>query len=187
MRRGRFGAASQDLTPELAGALGLKANEGVVIVEVASGGPAERAGLRRGDVVTHVNGHAVRSSADLRNQVGLLAPGEPVELRVVRDGQTRTVRARIESVPSGRARGAEAVPELNGAAVGDSDAGVLVVAVERGTPAWAHGLREGDNLVGVNRRPVRSVRELLAALNEATRPILLNVVRGDYVFAIVLR
>ncbi len=187
VRRGRFGASSQDLTPDLAAALGLKTDEGVVIVEVASGGPAERAGLRRGDVVTHVNGHPVRSSADLRNQVGLLPPGEPVELRVVRDGQPRTIRARIESVPSSRARGAEAVPELNGAAVGDSDAGVLVVAVERGSPAWGHGLREGDNIVGVNRRPVRNVRELLAALNAATRPILLNVVRGDYVFAIVLR
>ena len=150
-------------------------------------GPAERAGLRRGDVVTHVNGHMVRSSADLRNRVGLLTPGEPVELRVVRDGQTHTIRARIESVPSGRARGAEAVPELAGAAVGDSDAGVLVVKVEPGSPAWDHGLREGDIIAGVNRRPVRSARDLLSALSKAARPILLNVVRGDSAFAIVLR
>jgi Do/DeqQ family serine protease len=187
MRRGRFGATSQDLTPDLAGALGLDVKEGVVIVEVVPGGPAQRAGLRRGDVVTHINGRKVRSSADLRNQVGLLAPGEPIELRVVRDGQTRTIRARIESVPSGRASGAEAVPELTGAAVGDSDAGVVVVTVEPGTPAWHHGLREGDIIAGVNRRPVRNVRELLSALSKAERPILLNVVRGDYVFAIVLR
>jgi serine protease Do/serine protease DegQ len=187
MRRGRFGATSQDLTPDLAAALGLNFKEGVVIVEVAPGGPAQRAGLRRGDVVTQVNGHKVRSSADLRNQVGLLAPGEPVELRVVRDGQTLTIRARIESVPSGQGRGAEAVPELVGAAVGDSEAGVLVVSVEPGSPAWDHGLRQGDIIAGVNRRPVRNARELLSALSKAGRPILLNVVRGDYVFAIVLR
>jgi serine protease Do/serine protease DegQ len=187
MRRGRFGATSQDLTPDLGKALGLSISEGVVIVEVASGGPAERAGLRRGDVVTQVNGHKVKSSADLRNQIGLLAPGEPVELRVIRDGQTRTIRARIESVPSGRARGTEAVPELAGAAVGDSEDGVVVVTVERGSPAWNHGLRAGDIIAGVNRRPVRTARELLAALSKASRPIVLNVVRGDYVFAIVLR
>ncbi len=187
MRRGRFGATSQDLTPDLAKALGLSISEGVVIVEVASGGPAARAGLRRGDVVTHMNGHKVRSSADLRNQIGLLAPGEPVELRVVRDAQTRTIRASIESVPSGRASGREAVPELAGAAVGDNEDGVVVVTVERGSSAWNHGLRAGDIIAGVNRRPVRTARELLTALSRASRPIVLNVVRGDYVFAIVLR
>jgi serine protease Do/serine protease DegQ len=187
MRRGRFGATSQDLTPDLAKALGLSVSEGVVIVEVASGGPAARGGLRRGDVVTHVNGHKVRSSADLRNQIGLLAPGEPVELRIVRDGQTRTIGARIESVPSGRASGREAVPELAGAAVGENEDGVVVVTVERGSPAWNHGLRAGDIIAGVNRRPVRTARELLTALSKASRPIVLNVVRGDYVFAIVLR
>ena len=187
MRRGRFGATSQDLTPDLARALGLSIREGVVIVEVAAGGPAEQAGLRREDVVTHVNGHKLRSSADLRNQIGLLAPGEPVELRVTRDGQTRTISARIESVPSGRASGREAVPELAGAAVGDNEDGAVVVTVERGSPAWNHGLRPGDIIAGVNRRPVRTARELLAALSQASRPIVMNVVRGDYVFAIVLR
>ena len=110
MRRGRFGATSQDLTPDLAQTLGLSMTEGVVIVEVASGGPAERAGLRRADVVTHVNGHAVKSSADLRNQIGLMTPGDMVELRVLRDGQPRTIRARIEGV-TGRTRGTEVVPE----------------------------------------------------------------------------
>ncbi|HVO44704.1 MAG TPA: Do family serine endopeptidase [Steroidobacteraceae bacterium] len=187
MRRGRFGASSQDLTPDLAQALGLSMTEGVVIVEVAPGGPAERAGLRRGDVVTHVNGHAVKSSADLRNQVGLLTPGEVVELRVVRDGQPRTVRARIESITSSRARGAEPVPELTGAAVGDSELGVLVVSVEPHSPAWERGLREGDIVAGVNRRPVRSASELVATLSKASRPIMINVVRGDHAFAIVLR
>ena len=79
------------------------------------------------------------------------------------------------------------MPKLAGAAVGDSDAGVLVVKVEPGSPAWDHGLREGDIIAGVNRRPVRSARELLSTLSKAARPILLNVVRGDSAFAIVLR
>ena len=147
MRRGRFGATSQDLTPDLAQALGLSMTEGVVIVEVASGGPAERAGLRRADVVTHVNGHAVKSSADLRNQIGLMTPGDMVELRVLRDGQPRTIRARIEGV-TGRTRGTEAVPELTGAAVGDSEAGVLVVSVEPRSPAWSAGCAKATSSRG---------------------------------------
>ncbi len=106
----------------------------------------------------------------------------------LRGAQTQTIRARIESVSGGQARGAEAVPELAGAAVGDGEAGVVVVVtVEPGSPAFEHGLRRGDVIAGVNRRPVRNVRELLSALSKAGRPILLNVVRGDYVFAIVLR
>ena len=106
---------------------------------------------------------------------------------MVRGTQTLTIRARIESVSAGQARGAEAVPELAGAAVGDSEAGVVVVTVEPSSPAFGHGLRQGDIIAGLNRRPVRNVRELLSALSKAGRPILLNVVRGDYAFAIVLR
>ena len=186
VRRGRFGAASQDITPDLAKAMGLNAAEGVVIVDVASGGPGERAGLRRGDVVTHLNGRKVKSSADLRNQVGLTPVGEEVELRVLRDGQARVVRAAIEAVRAAPARGTQLVPELSGAAVGNADAGVLVVQVERGSPAWNQGLREGDIIAGVNRRAVRTTRELVAALRNASRPIVLNVARGDYLFAIIL-
>jgi serine protease Do/serine protease DegQ len=59
--------------------------------------------------------------------------------------------------------------------------------VAEGSPAWNHGLREKDQIAAVNRRKVRSVNELLAALRAATRPIALSVIRGDYVFAIVLR
>jgi serine protease Do/serine protease DegQ len=192
VRRGRFGATTQDLTPELAKALNLRSNEGVVVVEVAAGGPAERAGLKRGDIVTTVNGRKVRGSADLRNQVGLVPIGDEVELKIVRQGEERTVRARIEPVASAKSRTVQTVPELAGASVGTFEANgqpqaVLVVRVLEGSPAWNHGLREKDLIAAVNRRKVRSVQELLAALRGASRPIVLSVIRGDYVFAVVLR
>ena len=193
VRRGRFGATTQDLTPDLAKALNLKSSQGVVVVEVAPGAPAERAGLKRGDIVTHVNGHKVRSSADLRNRVGLTPVGEEVELKVVRQGEERAIRARIERVqPAAGARATEAVPELAGVAVGNLESGgqpqaVVVVRVQPGSPAWNHGLREGDVIAGVNRRKVRNTKELLSALRAASRPIVLNVLRGDSVVAIVLR
>jgi serine protease Do/serine protease DegQ len=192
VRRGRFGASSQDITPELAQAMGLEVAEGVVIVDVLRDSPAHRAGLERGDVVTHVNSRKVRGSADLRNQVGLTPVGEELELRVVRGRETRVLRARIEGVQAGAARLVQAVPELAGAAIGNAESGaraqsVVVVRVERDSPAWNLGLREGDVIAAVNRRRVRSVEELAAALRGAPRPIVLNVVRGEYLFAIVLR
>jgi serine protease Do/serine protease DegQ len=192
VRRGRFGATTQDLTPELAKALNVRSTEGVVVVDVAAGGPAERAGLKRGDIVTTVNGRKVRGSADLRNQVGLVPIGEEVELKIVRQGEERTVRARIEPVASAKSRTVQAVPELAGASVGTLEANgqpqaVVVVKVAEGSPAWDHGLREKDLIAAVNRRKVRSVQELLGTLRTASRPIVLSVIRGDYVFAIVLR
>jgi serine protease Do/serine protease DegQ len=192
VRRGRFGATTQDVTPELAKAMGLRSVAGVVVVEVAAGGPAERAGLKRADVITHVNGRKVRSSADLRNQIGLTPVGEEVEISLQRQGEERTLRAKIEPLTSAGARSSQAVPELSGASVGTLEANgqpkaVVVVRVERGSPAWNHGLRENDVIAAVNRRKVRSVQELSTALRQASRPIVLNIVRGDYVFAIVLR
>jgi serine protease Do/serine protease DegQ len=134
----------------------------------------------------------VRSSADLRNQVGLTPVGEEIELRVLRGAEVKAIRARIEEVSAGAATMTQSVPELAGAAVGTREAGgqpqgVVVVRVERGSPAWNLGLRAGDLIAGVNRREVRSVQELMAALRRATRPIVLNIVRGEYLFAIVLR
>jgi len=191
VRRGRFGASSQDVTPELAQAMDLATGEGVVIVDVSDESPAERAGLRRGDVVTHVNGRRVRSSADLRNQVGLTPIGEELELRILRGREARTLRAKIEAVHASGGRG-QTVPELAGAAVADYERNgksqaVAVVRVERNSPAWGHGLRDGDIIAGVNRRRVRSVEELLSALKNTQRPLYLQIVRGDARFAIQVR
>lgn len=192
VRRGRFGVTTQDLTPELAEILQLTGSEGVVVVAVARESPAERAGLRRGDVVTHYNRRLLRSAADLRNQLALTPVDGNVELRVLRQGQEKLVRGRIESLNVAGARAAQLVPELSGAAIGDVDPssgvkGVLVVKVEPGSAAWNYGLREGDLIAGINRRALRNSTEFLAMLRAAQRPLVLNVVRGEYVFAIVIR
>src|SRR3954468_19666918 len=88
VKRGRIGLTTQDLTPELARSLALApATRGAVVVEVAQGSAADTAGVRTGDVVMAVNGRAVRSSSDLRNQIGLAAAGTDVELKLLREGR----------------------------------------------------------------------------------------------------
>jgi Do/DeqQ family serine protease len=98
IRRGRIGLTTQDIAPELAKALGAQASQGAVVVEVAKNSPADKAGLRTGDVILAVNGRAVRGSSDLRNQVGLIPVGEEVEFKVLREGQVRMFKARVESL-----------------------------------------------------------------------------------------
>ncbi|MEO8157460.1 MAG: Do family serine endopeptidase [Betaproteobacteria bacterium] len=191
VRRGRIGLTTQDPTPDLAKALGLTPNQGAVVVEVAPGLPAAKAGLRRGDVVISLNGRAVRSSSDLRNQIGLAAVGDTEEFKILREAKELVLRAKVEKPKAAAASDAEAAQELNGARVGtiENDGkpeAVAVVEVREGSPAYLNGLRPGDVIVAVNRRKVRTSDELIAALKTKGK-LVLSVVRGDYVFGLVLR
>jgi serine protease Do len=96
IKRGRIGVAIQDLTPDLAQALGTKHIQGAVIARVEPGSPADRAGLRTNDLVIAINGAPMRSGTELRNRVGLSRIGDEVELTVERGGAERNVTVRIE-------------------------------------------------------------------------------------------
>ncbi len=96
IKRGRIGVAIQDLTPDLAQALGTRHTQGAVIARVEPGSPAERAGLRTNDLVVAINGAPMRSGTELRNRVGLSRIGDAVELTVERGGSERNLTVRIE-------------------------------------------------------------------------------------------
>jgi Do/DeqQ family serine protease len=100
IKRGRIGVAIQDLTPDLAQALGTRYTQGAVIARVEPGSPAERAGLRTNDLVVAINGAPMRSGSELRNRVGLSRIGDEVELTVERGGSERNVTVRVEQVTS---------------------------------------------------------------------------------------
>ena len=192
VRRGRVGLTTQDLTPELAGSLGVPpATRGAVVVEVAKGSSADKASLRAGDVIVSVNGRAVRGSPDLRNQIGLAAVGTEMELKVLREGREYPVHLRVEALRATLGGQGERVPEVNGLTIGNAERNgrpeaVAVLSVEPGSPGWAHGLRPGDLIVAVNRHKVRTTRELIAALRtEGT--LALTILRGDTFFAVILR
>lgn len=196
VRRGRLGVLIQDFTPDIAKALGVDETAGAVVTKVEPGTPAKAAGLRAGDVILAVNGRPVASASDLRNQVGLLRIGAEVELTVLRDGERKTIRTRLGKPEKTAARVGDLPSKLSGVEFVDIEPetplygktkGVLVAAVEPGSPAARQGLEQGDVITAVNRRPVASVSELARALKAAEGAIALHVLRGDTRMFIVIR
>ena len=189
VRRGRLGISTQDLTPALAKSLGVSVRVGVVVAEVQPGSPAAAAGMRKGDVVTDLNGRPMHSSAEMRALLGVTPAGETVELRVLRGAEEHRLRVRIGEIEGRHAAGGESIAGLAGATfVGverDGDKAVLVTSVQAETQAFKYGLRPGDVVLGVNRKRVGSVAELARALRRS-KQVSLNVLRGDFLMTITI-
>ena len=196
IQRGRIGVQIQDLTPDLAEALGTTHQQGAVVSQVVPGTPAEAAGLQPHDVVVEMNGAPVTGSSDLRNMVGLLRVGDAVRLTVVRDGESIQVDLAVGESGKVALGAGSGIPQLEGAVFGPLTPssplhgdvkGVLVVEVEADSPAWNAGLRKDDVIVSVNRRKVETPDDILQVVERTGPPRLLNIRRGDGAFILLIR
>ena len=200
VRRGQLGVVVQAVTADIAASIGLKEARGVIVSSVQEGSAAARAGLERGDIITSVNGQEVNEPNVLRNFIAATPPGSEVTLTVMRGSEERQVKVALGEFAAGGgqergrneqgggddgARGRLGItaepltPELAARLnLPEGAAGLVVTGVEAGGPASDAGLRQGDLIEQANRRPVRTVEELRAAINEAAdRPLLLLVNR----------
>jgi len=169
--RGFLGVAPQDLTEELTAQFG--AEKGAIISEVTDDSPAERAGLKPGDVITKVNTTEIRDSRHLLLTVGQISPDTEVKVEYLREGKKATASVRLARRPeqslAADERGGTApdVGVLNGVGVGDITAqlrtqlqvparirGAIITSVEPDSPSGKQGLREGDIILELDRRPV---------------------------------
>jgi serine protease Do/serine protease DegQ len=180
VKRGRLGISMTDVV----------GGEGATVADVQADSPAAKAGLRKADVVTGLNGRPVRGAAELRARLGVVPVGDTVELQVQRGAEKRTIKAQIAAIESGGS-GGEAVQELSGAVFQEvaksglpgRNRAVLVTAVKPESPAYRHGLRAGDLIIGVNAQRVASIKELTGALKRRGG-VQLNVLRGDNMLTI---
>jgi Do/DeqQ family serine protease len=192
VRRGQLGIMIQDLTPELAQAMGLSGQQtGALVAKIASGSAAERAGLKVGDVITEVGKVPVRGSTDLRNKIGLLRVGNIAELTVLREGRSMVIRATLTAPLKAVLQGGEISPLLEGASFGPTSSatptGVEIVAVQAGSKAFRAGLRKGDIITSVNQEPVSRPDEFAAKAKESPKRLLLNLLREGTALFIVLQ
>ncbi|MBY4677029.1 DegQ family serine endoprotease [Marinobacterium arenosum] len=191
VRRGQLGVMIQDLTPELAKAFELNRRGGVLVAQVLPDTPAEQAGLREGDLIVEVDGEPVASGAELRNRLGLKRRGDAVELTLLRDGRYRTLELQLQAAEQatqaagGEARGLELVPIPADHPLNGQLQGVMIAAVQSGSPAWRAGVRRGDLIRSVNQQPVTSVGEAVALLRSDGR-LLLHLVRNRGALFVVI-
>jgi serine protease Do/serine protease DegQ len=195
VRRGRLGIQAQDLTPELARAFNIKPTQGAVITMIEQGSPAQKAGLKIGDVIVKANGRKVRSSIDMYNLVGLMRIGQTVEMELIRNGRVTVVSAKIQHMEVVTIDGSEFSFRLAGAKIGgiketDIRRGKIeylqVREVTPGSAAWNTGLRQDDIITSINKRLVKTFEDAYAAAR-TSRSLLMNIQRGDQAMYILIK
>ncbi|MGB9716785.1 MAG: Do family serine endopeptidase, partial [Thermodesulfovibrionales bacterium] len=207
--RGWLGVTIQELTPELSQKFGLDKTTGALVSDVTKGSPADRAGILRGDIILEFNGREVKDVGNLRNMVAQSKIGSQVSIKILRSGKEYTVRLVIAELPR---EIAEAVPSslpddieteaFTGLSVMSltkeiskqlglkkDEKGVVVVRVEPASPADESGIKKGDIIKEIDKKPVENLEDfnrIVSNLNK-NETVLLFITRGDKKFYVTLK
>jgi serine protease Do len=169
VRRARLGVRIQQITPDMASALGLSNTRGAIVSGVDEETPAARAGLKQGDVITHYNGKPVADNNQLRNAVAATMPGTTVPVQILRNGKSETLQATVgELAPAKDKPATTSEPKGEGRygmTLQSSAKGLVVTELDPSGIAAESGVREGDVIEKVNGAAVKSVDELKSALD----------------------
>jgi serine protease Do len=198
--RGYLGVMIQDITPPLAKEFDLKNDQGALVGDVVPNGPADKAGLKDGDVIISFNGAAVNDSRHLKLDVAGIAPGEKVPVEIVRDGSHKTVDVKVKELPDDEqmaknltGNNSQDSGTLQGVGVGDLDAqarqqinvpdhvkGAVVTEVAPDSAAAQAGLKAGDVIMEINHHPVASADDAVKLTGRTNNKItLLRVWSGS--------
>lgn len=203
--RGYIGVGVQEVSPDLAKAFKVPPEKGALVANVDPSSPGGKAGLQRGDIITELNGKPISGPNDLRLQVGSMAPGTTVHLKVNRNGEWRDVTVTLGEAPTGKAAaaaggGAEENSPMRGVQVDELTAdirhdlglaadvkGVVVTNVPQDSPAAEAGLQRGDVIEQINRQNVNSVTDYDRLIRQAGKQTLVLLVNrgGTTTFIVV--
>ena len=193
VRRGRIGVLIGDITPAHKEGLNLPTLDGALVNDVVDDSPADKAGLKSGDVIVAFNGEDILDASDIRNSVGLVEPGERADITYLRDGKRRSTRIEVAEFDDERDvlddSAADEIPALesfSGASITDipedtelrgGTKGVMVSSIERGSKAARAGLRKDDVIREVNRQKIGNLSDFEDAIDGKEGPFALSVER----------
>ncbi|MBI4849217.1 MAG: DegQ family serine endoprotease [Nitrospirae bacterium] len=209
--RGWLGITIQNFTPELAKEFGMNKSAGALITEILKGSPAEKAGLRRGDIIIEVDDKEIKNVESLRNMIAQSNVGSKIKLKVMRDGKTLTLVANVTEFPQELAQAAPQEQEekkspdehtLAGFSVMNmtqeiakqldlpkDEKGVVIVKVEPYSAAEDAGLKKGDVIQEINKRSIKNIRDFNSTVANVRKgdTLLLFINRGSNKFYITLK
>jgi serine protease Do len=183
----------QDLKGDLADYYGIKDQSGVLVAEVVSGDPADRAGIKPKDIITRVNGKKITTSRDLTNLAAGLGVGDTADVTILREGKPKTLQVKIGKRPVTMAAASqqhhrqhegqyglevtELTPDIARRFQVDEVSGVIVIGVEPDGRAAAAGVKKGDIIIEVNRVNVDSVKDFKNLIGQKEEDISMLVKR----------
>jgi serine protease Do len=207
VRRGVLGIIVQTLTPDLATAFNNLAPsltdhfkssgiQGAVVDSVVPNSPAEKAGIKIGDLIRKINGKSIKTGAEIRNTIGLLQIGANLNIEVLRNGKSLTLHSVVIAPHEQEKLQAKNKQLLSGITLQNITIqepvhgyveGVLIVDVNEDSTAWHRGLRAGDVIISANLKPMPDINALNDVAKQNPKELLLNIHRGPFAQFIVIK
>jgi serine protease Do len=200
--RGWIGVTIQTVTQEIAQSFGLKEPHGALVADVVPDGPADKAGIKRGDIIVSFNGKNIKTSNDLPWLVAETPVGKTVDIKAIRNGKEEDLKIKIEEMTKQRAAEQAQAPVLKVGIQADNitpdlqsefgikdKSGVVVVSVTAGSPADDAGIQAGDVIKQINHETVRTLSDYNEAMGKtkAGEPVLFLIRRSGKTFYVSIR
>lgn len=188
VHRGLMGIFVQHLTPELAQAMGYAENfQAALVSQVNENSPAEKAGLKSGDVITQINDTKITQATQVKTTISLLRVGSEAKIMIKRNGKDMTLKAMVTDVKKHEQQLQSDNPFLYGLAIRNFEqdsplhghvVGVQVVGASENSAGWRAGLRPGDVIVTANNQPTANTKDLQSIAKQKKEQLLVQVLRG---------
>lgn len=196
IKRGLLGVQIQDLTPDIAEAMDLKGIQGALVARVTPNSAADKAGIKAGDVITAINNKRIFNSSTLRTTIGLERVGKKITIQYIRNKKTLSVTTHVGNIEPKKIAASSDMPLLKGTTLKALSAkhpfqgtteGLLITQIAANSPASQLGLNEGDIILAVNKKKVRTLNDLNHAAKLSRNQLLIHLQRGQSFLYLVIK